>query len=106
MSSKKFKILKDGKIIESPILGKYAGHKRLKIFGRLDCWSGKRMKKSNRVFFHTLEDAIIQGFRPCKNCRPLDEQIFEKMKNLTGHTDLEDFYNFNKKKRRLRTSNE
>jgi len=68
---KKFRILKGGKIIESLIPGKYAGWRPGKIFGRLDCRSGMRMKRENRVFFLTREDAISEGYRPCKNCRPV-----------------------------------
>jgi len=69
---KLYKILKDGEIIDSEIPGQYAGWKSGKIFGRLDCKSGMRMKKENRVFFYSIEDAINEGYRPCKNCNPLD----------------------------------
>jgi len=68
--SKKYKILKNGNIIESKKPGKYAGWKKGKIFGRLDCTSGMRMKKENRVFFLTWKDAIAEGYRPCKLCKP------------------------------------
>ena len=35
----------------------YAGNKKLKIYGFLNCRSGKRMKRENRVFFSSeLED--------------------------------------------------
>ena len=67
-----YKILKASETVESTIPGMYAGWKPGKIFGRLDCESGKRMKKENRVFFHSLEDTINEGYRPCKNCKPLD----------------------------------
>ncbi len=50
--------------------GVLAGWKPGKIFGRLDCESGIRMKPENRVFFHSIEDAIAQGYRPCKKCKP------------------------------------
>ncbi len=45
-----------------------AGNSRLKIFGRLNCASGKRMKKENRVFFKNETEAIESGFRPCGHC--------------------------------------
>ena len=45
-----------------------AGNKKLKIYGTLDCSSGKRMKKENRVFFSCEEKAIKNGYRPCGNC--------------------------------------
>jgi methylphosphotriester-DNA--protein-cysteine methyltransferase len=49
---------------------RYAGNARLKIFGRLNCKSGKRMKKQHRVFFETETEAISFGFRPCGHCMP------------------------------------
>jgi len=77
---KKYKVLKDGKIIESEVPGRYGGHRPGKIFGRLDCKSGMRMNRENRVFFLTWKDAVAQGFRPCKNCKPTpnDTYDFEK----------------------------
>ncbi len=50
--------------------GRLAGNRPRKIFGRLDCTSGMRTKKKNRVFFRSYEEAIEQGYRPCKNCKP------------------------------------
>lgn len=46
-----------------------AGNKKLRIYGALDCFSGKRMKKENRVFFSSEAEAIRNGYRCCKNCR-------------------------------------
>ena len=48
----------------------YAGNSRLKIFGLLNCSSGKRMKKENRIFFKTETEALAAGFRPCGHCMP------------------------------------
>ena len=46
-----------------------AGNRKLKIYGRLDCWSGKkRLKRENRVFFASEEEALGEGFRPCGHC--------------------------------------
>ena len=45
-----------------------AGNKKLRIYGTLDCFSGKRMKKENRVFFSSETEAIENGYRCCKNC--------------------------------------
>ncbi|SER58745.1 Ada metal-binding domain-containing protein [Pedobacter rhizosphaerae] len=47
----------------------YAGNIRLKIYGQLNCRSGKRMKRENRVFFNTEEEALQSGFRPCGHCQ-------------------------------------
>lgn len=44
------------------------GNLKLKIYGTLDCASGKRMKKQNRIFFASKEEAVQQGFRPCAHC--------------------------------------
>lgn len=44
------------------------GNMRLKIYGTLRCYSGKRMKRENRVFFRDEEEARLLGYRPCKNC--------------------------------------
>lgn len=46
----------------------YGGNLNLKIYGTLHCQSGKRMKKENRVFFKSVEDAEAEGYRPCGNC--------------------------------------
>lgn len=51
--------------------GRCAGWKIGKIFGTLDCKSGMRMKKENRVFFFSKEDAIKCGYRACKKCKPI-----------------------------------
>jgi len=48
------------------------GNLRLKIYGQLHCASGKRMKKENRVFFYSANEAIMQGFRPCGHCMKAD----------------------------------
>lgn len=44
------------------------GHRRLKIYGTLTCASGKRMKRENRVFFGSEEEATANGYRPCGGC--------------------------------------
>ena len=44
------------------------GNRKLKIFGCLDCRTGKRMKVENRVFFQSEAEAINLGYRPCAVC--------------------------------------
>ncbi|WP_281166870.1 Ada metal-binding domain-containing protein [Segetibacter koreensis] len=51
---------------------------KLKIYGKLNCISGKRMLKQNRVFFCTEAEAIKNGFRPCGHCMRSD---YKKWKN-------------------------
>ncbi len=45
-----------------------AGNRKLKIYGTLNCASGKRMRMDNRVFFKSEEEAINIGYRPCGHC--------------------------------------
>lgn len=52
----------------------WGGNKKLKIYGTLNCASGKRMKTENRVFFSTEKEAIRNGYRPCGNCLSLNYQ--------------------------------
>jgi len=46
-------------------LGRY---KKAKIYGRLNCAAGKRMKVEHRVFFRDQTDAVSNGYRPCGHC--------------------------------------
>ena len=46
----------------------FGGNRNLKIYGLLSCGSGKRMKRSNRVFFADERDALTHGYRPCGHC--------------------------------------
>ncbi|MEO8413348.1 MAG: Ada metal-binding domain-containing protein [Ginsengibacter sp.] len=46
----------------------FGGNERLKIYGSLNCSSGRRMKKANRVFFASEKEAVTQGYRPCGRC--------------------------------------
>ena len=55
----------------------YSGNLNLKICGTLQCKSGKRMKKENRVFFNTIEQAKVLGFRPCGHCLRADYKIWK-----------------------------
>ncbi len=54
------------------------GNKQLKIYGTLQCKSGKRMKIENRVFFVSEKEALNQGYRPCGHCL---KNKYEKWKN-------------------------
>lgn len=59
----------------SVVLG---GNEKLKIYGKLNCRSGRRMNKGNRVFFGSLQEALNLGFRPCGHCLPADYKKMEK----------------------------
>ncbi|EHQ27121.1 Ada metal-binding domain-containing protein [Mucilaginibacter paludis] len=60
--SRKLKMLIDAGMIT---LG---GNRKLKIYGKLNCKSGKRMKAANRVFFSSEVEAVCAGYRPCGHC--------------------------------------
>ena len=65
----------EGKPYESKEPGQYGGHKRLKIYGRLDCPSALRYIAKGqyvkyRVFFKDEDTAIAAGYRPCAICMP------------------------------------
>ena len=55
------------KLIRKRIIS-FAGNEKLKIYGKLNCSSGKRMKKQNRVFFTSAKEATEFGYRPCGHC--------------------------------------
>ncbi|MDP9082109.1 MAG: metal-binding protein [Bacteroidota bacterium] len=46
----------------------FGGNRKLKIYGTLICKSGKWMKRENRVFFTSGNEAIDKGYRPCGHC--------------------------------------
>lgn len=48
----------------------YVGNANSKIFHYADCTSAGRMKAENRVNFNSRDEAIQQGYRPCKKCSP------------------------------------
>jgi methylphosphotriester-DNA--protein-cysteine methyltransferase len=64
-------LIRSGKIL-------MAGNAKLKIYGKLNCASGKRMKAANRIFFKNEEEALQTGFRPCGNCM---RQAYKDWKN-------------------------
>lgn len=64
---------KDGKEYLSSEKGTIGGHRKLKIYGRLDCPSALRHIQNgnyvnHRVFFTDELTAIQAGYRPCAVC--------------------------------------
>lgn len=57
---------------------RYGGNVNQKIYGALSCTSGKRLKRKNRIFFKTEQEAIKSGYRPCGNCL---KQKYQKWKD-------------------------
>lgn len=55
--------------------GEWGGHRRGKLYGRLDCAAAARAIASggyvtHRVFFADEATAIAAGYRPCAVCMP------------------------------------
>lgn len=55
--------------------GRLGGHRRNKLYGRLDCPSALRTIAAGgyvtqRVFFPDEQTAIAAGYRPCAVCMP------------------------------------
>jgi methylphosphotriester-DNA--protein-cysteine methyltransferase len=63
----------DGRPYRSAEKGQWGGHRRTKIYGRLDCPSalraiGRGGYARYRVFFADEETATAAGYRPCGTC--------------------------------------
>ena len=74
---------KKGNPYDSTTPGTLGGHKKLKIYGRLDCPSAlnyiaKGQYIKYRVFFADEETAVAAGYRPCAICM---KKEYEKWKN-------------------------
>ena len=66
---------RDGQQVASTRKGKLGGHRRTKIYGRLDCRAAlaaiaRGGYVQHRVFFSSAADAVAAGYRPCAVCMP------------------------------------
>ena len=66
-------IADDGTEVHSPVPGTLGGHRRNRVYGRLDCpstlrWIAKGHYVRHRVFFADEPTAIAAGYRPCAVC--------------------------------------
>lgn len=48
----------------------YIGNNRTMRVHRPDCPSARETAKGNKTIFHTRNDAFMQGFCPCRRCKP------------------------------------
>ncbi len=75
-SAKRYSLIGvDGRPYTSSAPGTLGGHRRNKLYGRLDCPTALRALAAggyarNRVFFADEPTAIAAGFRPCAVCLP------------------------------------
>ncbi|MEV4451623.1 MULTISPECIES: Ada metal-binding domain-containing protein [Streptomyces] len=65
----------DGQLCRSGTPGTLGGHRRGRLYGRLDCPSALRAiarghYAEHRVFFPDEATAIAAGYRPCAVCLP------------------------------------
>ena len=70
----------DGVPYASERPGTLGGHRRTRIYGRLDCagalrWIARGHYERHRVFFADEATAIAAGYRPCANCMPPGEAL-------------------------------
>ena len=77
----------DGRFYSSTSKGLLGGHRRSRIYGRLDCPGALRAIKrgtsyqQQRVFFADEATAIAAGFRPCWGCM---REAYKRWKAGTG----------------------
>jgi methylphosphotriester-DNA--protein-cysteine methyltransferase len=74
----------DGSPYESSAPGTLGGHRRTKVYGRLDCagalrWIAKGHYVSHRVFFADEPTAIAAGYRPCARCMPAEYRAWKSV---------------------------
>jgi hypothetical protein len=65
----------DGSTYTSPTPASFGGHRRSRLFGRLDCPAAFRAISrggyvAHRVFFADEAAAVQAGYRPCAVCLP------------------------------------
>lgn len=77
----------DGKRYDSAQAGSLGGHRRSRIYGRLDCRAALQAIArggyvAQRVFFLHQADAEAAGYRPCAVCLPQEYAAWKKSKNL------------------------
>jgi hypothetical protein len=63
----------DGRPYGSSLPGRLGGHRRTRVYGRLDCPTAARAIAKggytrDRVFFADEDDAVRAGYRPCASC--------------------------------------
>jgi methylphosphotriester-DNA--protein-cysteine methyltransferase len=74
MAEKRYRLVgPDGREYASALPGTFGGHRKRRIYGRLDCKSAlahiaRGRYVQHRVFFASEADARAAGFRPCGTC--------------------------------------
>lgn len=79
---------KDGNEYYSEQKGQFGGHRKLKIYGKLNCPSALRNIAAghyvqHRVFFPDEETALAAGYRPCGTCMKEHYNLWKDGKLMT-----------------------
>ncbi len=88
MSGRRWKLVdRTGRIVESERPGTLGGHRRSKIYGRLDCRGALRALarggyRASRVFFADEATAVAAGYRPCAVCMPAEYRAWKAARAL------------------------
>jgi methylphosphotriester-DNA--protein-cysteine methyltransferase len=74
-------------------MGTIGGHRRSKIFGRLDCPAALRAIARGgylgyRVFFADIPTAIQAGYRPCGVCMPDAHRAWRVAQSVRVRTNI------------------
>lgn len=74
-----------GTVFDSTQKGALGGYRKLRIYGRLDCYSALRHISnghyvSERVFFLDEQAAINAGYRPCAKCMKPEYKAWKQNK--------------------------
>ena len=67
---------------QSETPGTLGGHRRNKVYGRLDCpgalrWIAAGHYVKHRVFFADEQTAVATGYRPCARCLPAEYRAWK-----------------------------
>ncbi len=78
---------RDGKPYVSRTPGTFGGHRRSRIYGRLDCpgalrWIARGYYVRHRVFFADEAAAKAAGYRPCAVCLPGEYQRWRARRDV------------------------
>ena len=73
----------DGRPYQSSRPGTLGGHRRGRLYGRLDCAVALRAIRRGgyvtpRVFFADQQTAIAAGYRPCAVCMPAEDDAWKR----------------------------
>jgi methylphosphotriester-DNA--protein-cysteine methyltransferase len=79
----------DGKQVLSATPGRLGGHRKNKIYGRLDCagaayWIAKGHYVKQRVFFADEATAVAASYRPCARCMPTAYAAWRQRVSVTS----------------------